>query len=98
MYSVVRHSTSNPVNHIAQIIAMRNGCCGSLNASSTDAFAVGRLEAGLQNEAVRDDVEAPPLEITNLVLSLADHDLDDRFFHPCRLAADSLEGRGEPVA
>ena len=52
-----------------------------------DSLAVGRLEAGLHHHPVRDDVEVPLLEVADLVLRLADDDLDDRAVHPLRLAA-----------
>src|SRR5947207_382654 len=35
MYNVERHSTSNPVSHMAQTTATRKGCSGFLNADST---------------------------------------------------------------
>ena len=54
-------------------------------------LAVGRLEAGLHHHAVRDDVEAPLLEVPHLVLRFADDDLDDGAFHPLRLPAQELE-------
>ena len=49
-------------------------------------LAVADLEALLHQGAVRDDVEAPLLEVGDLVLRLADDDLDDRLLHPLRLA------------
>ena len=50
-----------------------------------DALAVARLEALLHQGAMRDDVETPLLEIGDLVLRLADDDLDDRFVEPVGL-------------
>ena len=62
-------------------------------------LAVGRLEAGLHHHPVRDDVEAPLLEVADLVLRFADDDLDDRALHPLRLTAQRIElrRRGAPA-
>ena len=43
------------------------------------ALAIRHLEALLHPGAVRDDVEAPFLEVGDLALNLADDDLDDGF-------------------
>ena len=53
------------------------------------ALAVRRLEALLHQRAVRDDVEAPLLEVGDLVLRLADDDLDDGLVQPVRPAPRS---------
>ena len=50
-----------------------------------DALAARNLEALLHPLPVRDDVEAPLLEIGDLVLRLADYDLYDSFIQPPRL-------------
>ena len=55
------------------------------------AFTVSGLEPFLHDKSMRNDVEAPLLEITHFVLGLADHDLDDGVFHPLRLTAHSLD-------
>ena len=60
-------------------------------------LAVRRLEAGLHHHAVRDDVEAPLLEVAHLVLRFADDDLDDRALHPLRLPAQLLERRRQAL-
>src|SRR3989442_9115880 len=46
---------------------------------------------------MRDDVEAPSLEIADFVLRLADHDLDDRAFHPLRLPTQPLDFSAESL-
>src|SRR5439155_14894452 len=46
---------------------------------------------------MRDDVESPSLEIADFVLRLADHDLDDRAFHPLRLPAQPLDFSAESL-
>src|SRR5438552_18990247 len=53
--------------------------------------AIRRLEASLHHHPVGADVEAPLLEVADLVLGLADHDLDDRALHPLRLATQGLD-------
>ena len=45
----------------------------------------------LHHGAVRNDVEAPLLEIRDLVLRLADDDLDDGLLHPLCLARSCLD-------
>ena len=47
-----------------------------------DALAIRRLEALLHPGAARDDVEAPFREVFDLVLGLADDDLDDGLVQP----------------
>ena len=46
------------------------------------ALAVSRIEALLHQGAMRDDVEAPFLEVGDLILRFADDDLDDRLIKP----------------
>ena len=83
---------------MAQTMAMRNGCCGSLKASSTSTrLPSGVSKPGLHHHAVRDDVEAPFLEVADLVLRFADDDLDDRALHPLRLAAQRFELLGQAL-
>ena len=60
-------------------------------------LAVRRLEAGLHHHAVRDDVEAPLLEVAHLVLRFADDDLDDRALHPLRLTAQRFDVPGQAL-
>ena len=50
-----------------------------------DALAVCGLETPLHTVAMGDDVETPLLEVGDLVLCLADDDLDDRVVQPGRL-------------
>ena len=61
------------------------------------ALVVGRLEPVLHPHAMRDDVEAPSLEVAYLVLRSTDNDLDDRAFHPLRLSAQPLQGFNEAL-
>jgi len=63
-----------------------------------DALAVTGLEPRLHHEAMRDDVEAPFLEVAHLVLSFADDDLDDGAPHPLRLTAGALQPPAQPLA
>src|SRR5262249_21239008 len=48
-------------------------------------LAIRRLEALLHHYAVRDDIKAPLLEVTHLVLGLTDDNLDDGALHPLHL-------------
>jgi hypothetical protein len=61
-----------------------------LEGDSTAPLAVRRLEARFMTRPVRDDVDAPLLEVRDLVLSLADDDLDD--------GARPSSARSEPPA
>jgi hypothetical protein len=66
-----------------------------------DALAIARVEALLHQGAMRDDVETPFLEVCNLVLRLADDDLDDRLVEPVGLGLDFsgvIEKRGTRAA
>jgi hypothetical protein len=45
-------------------------------------LTVAQLEALLYQRAMRDDIEAPSLEVGDLVLRFADDDLDDRLVKP----------------
>src|SRR5439155_14038933 len=54
-------------------------------------LAVRRLEASLHHDTMGNDVEAPLLEVPYLVLRFADDDLDDRAFHPLRLATQPFQ-------
>ena len=61
------------------------------------SLAVQRLEASLHHHAVRDDIEAPLLEVAHFVLRLTDDDLDDGALHPLRLAAKLLQRRTQTL-
>ena len=71
-----------------------------LKAVSTSTRLPSPLEALLHQGAMRDDVEAPLLEVGDLVLRLADDDLDDRLVEPvglrlrvCRLFQQAQRAR-----
>ena len=67
------------------------GMLGALERGlDIDALAVCSLEALLHSDAMRDDVEAPFREIFDLVLSLADDDLDDGLVQPRGLGGQLL--------
>ena len=55
------------------------------------SFAVWCLEAGFHHLPMRNDIKAPFFEVADLVLRLADDDLDDRAFHPLRLRSQLIE-------
>ena len=64
------------------------------------ALAVRGLEAVLHDNPVGDDVEVPLFEVADLVLGLADDDLNDRGLQPLGLAAEPFHfaGQGLPAA
>ena len=63
-----------------------------------DALAIARLEALLHQGAMRDDVKAPFLEVGDLVLCLADDDLDDRLVEPAALVLRASRRRSTSAA
>ena len=46
---------------------------------------------------MRDDVEAPFCKVANLVLGLADHNLDDRALYPLDLTAEGFDFIGQTL-
>ena len=85
MYSVDRHSTSKPGQPHGADDGDAERMVGVLEGRLHVDPLFADLEALLHPGAMRDDVDAPLLEIGDFVLSLADDDFDQRLRHPFRL-------------